>query len=184
MENSRTSFLNFFLDLAKILLISLLIIVPIRYFIAQPFFVRGASMEPSYDNGDYLIVDQISYRFNDPHRGDVIIFRYPENPAQFFIKRIIGLPGETIIIRNGEVTIINSENTEGLVLEEDYLNVLTGGNTETYLAEDEYFVLGDNRQASHDSRKWGALQEDFVIGKVFLRAWPFNKFGRTMEPAY
>jgi len=175
---------SFGMDIAKIVIISLLIIVPIRYFIAQPFFVRGASMEPTYHQGDYLIVDELSYRFNDPQRGEVIIFRFPQNTSQFFIKRIIALPTETIVIKDGSVIIKNEDNPQGFVLEEDYISDVTTGNLEMLLGDNEYFVMGDNRVASHDSRRWGALGETYIIGKVFLRAWPVAQFDLIKKPIY
>jgi len=172
--------LNFFWEILKIVIISLAIIIPIRYFLIQPFFVRGASMDPNFLDGDYLIIDEISYRFSEPERGDVIIFHYPLDPSQFFIKRIVGLPGETVKIEDGK-TFIYSENTpdERIVLDESaYLeDAYTPGNLEISLGKDEYFVLGDNRNASSDSRKWGALGKQYITGRVWVRAWPFNRLG-------
>ncbi len=171
-------------DIVKVLLISLAIVLPIRAYIAQPFVVRGASMEPTYDDRDYLIVDQISYRASAPRRGEVIVFRYPRDPSQFFIKRIIGLPGETIAIARGSVKIINAEYPEGFLLDEPYLE---SGRAETYpesvtaLGEDEYFVLGDNRLASSDSRVWGVLPRRLITGRAFLRAWPVARAGVLVE---
>ncbi|MDX1535674.1 MAG: signal peptidase I [Candidatus Spechtbacterales bacterium] len=179
------SIIDFLSDIAKIVAISLLIIIPIRYFIVQPFFVRGASMEPSYQQGDYLLVDEISYRFSEPERGEVIVFKFPGNTSQFYIKRIIGLPGETIIIKEGEITIQNNKNPEGFVLDEPYINeLMTPGDLEISLESTEYFVLGDNRDASHDSRRWGPLNERFIVGRVLLRAFPFNKFNVIDAPNY
>lgn len=142
-------------------------------------------MEPNYHQGDYLLVDEISYRFNSPQRGEVIIFRFPGNPSQFYIKRIIGLPGETVTIDEGTVIIKESEDGQGFELKEDYLDTVdTSGNLEITLSDSEYFVLGDNRSASHDSRRWGPLGENFIIGKVFLRAWPFDQFDLIEAPNY
>jgi len=161
----------------KIVVISLAIILPIRYYFVQPFFVRGASMEPNFDSGQYLVVNEISYRFGEPKRGEVIVFKYPLNPSQYYIKRIIGLPGETIEIKDGKVYIYNSQFPEGKVLDESaYLpsDTKTPGNLKVALGEKEYFVLGDNRWASSDSRQWGVLPEENIIGRVWVRAWPFN----------
>ena len=175
MFNKITSFLW---ETAKLAVISLVIILPIRYYIIQPFFVLGASMEPNFENGDYLIIDEISYRLNQPQRGDVIVFKYPNNPKQYYIKRIIGLPGEIIAISDEEIIIKNKENLEGFVLKEDYLSgIATNGNISATLGFDEYYVLGDNRGASSDSRMWGALKEEFIVGKALLRAFPFDKAG-------
>ena len=172
--------LSFVWETAKIVLISLAIIIPIRYFIFQPFFVRGASMEPNFENGEYLIIDEISYRFHEPQRGDVIVFRYPKDPSQYYIKRVVGLPKEVIRIEDGKITIFSKENPAGFVLGESYLlegDEFTHGNLEINLDENDYFVLGDNRQASSDSRRWGAVPRQYIIGQAWLRAWPFNKFG-------
>ncbi|MEX1112228.1 MAG: signal peptidase I [Candidatus Andersenbacteria bacterium] len=169
---------RFFWELIKAFLIAVVIIVPIRYFLVQPFFVRGASMEPTYLDGEYLVIDQLSYRFREPRRGEVIVFRYPKQPAQFFIKRIIALPGERVAIHDGQVTIFNDTHPRGVLLDESqYLTdgVRTGGQVEMQLDGDEYFVLGDNRPASSDSRSWGALEKDGIIGRSWVRAYPFDR---------
>ncbi len=135
-------------------------------------------MEPSFQNGNYLIINEISYRFIPPERGEVVVFRFPEDPKQFFIKRVIGLPGETIEIRNNQVRILNEERPSGFVLDEsEYLDPgeFTEGNLKIKLKKGEYFVLGDNRLHSSDSRRWGILPRDFIIGKVFVRAWPLDE---------
>lgn len=167
---------NSFKEILKFALIAIIIVVPIRFFVAQPFIVSGASMESTFSNGQYLIVDQLSYRFNSPKRGDVIIFRYPKDPSKFFIKRIIGLPGESIEIQNKTITIRDENNPGGLVLSEPYLddsNVRSSFITIS-LADNEYFVLGDNRKASSDSRIWGALDEELIIGRALIRLFPIN----------
>jgi len=169
--------LDFIWEILKIVVISLAIIIPIRYFLIQPFFVKGASMEPTYLDGDYLIVDEISYRFEAPQRGEVIIFRYPLDPSQFFIKRIIGLPGEHVSVADDKV-FINDKPLD----ETKYLGgVNTAGNIEVTLKDNEYFVLGDNRNASSDSRKWGEVDKKFIIGRAWLRAWPFNRLGTLLN---
>lgn len=172
-------FFVFVYELLKIVVISLVIIIPVRYFLIQPFYVKGASMEPNFFDHEYLIVDEISYRFSDPERGDIIVFRYPRNPQEYFIKRLIALPGEEVQVKGGEVIVFNDANPEGMVLEESYL----AENTKTYglsedkviLANDEYFVLGDNRNQSKDSRSFGPVNESFIIGKVFFRGFPFDR---------
>lgn len=169
---------KFFWELIKTFLIAMAIIIPIRYFLVQPFFVRGASMEPTFDDGEYLLVDQLSYRFREPHRGEVIVFRYPEQPSQFFIKRIIGLPNETVRIADGQVVIANQQFKSGAVLDESgyLLNGLrTGGQLETKLGAHDFFVLGDNRPASSDSRSWGTLPQSDIIGRTWIRAFPLNR---------
>jgi signal peptidase I len=175
VENSKQSFVGEILNFA---LIALLIVLPIRMFIAQPFIVSGASMETTFSSGQYLIVDQVSYRFDEPTRGDIIIFRYPKDPSKFFIKRIIGIPGDTIDIRGNTVTLTNSENPEGKVLNEPYIHDMAPNTTLTEtLGDNEYFVMGDNRNASSDSRMWGVLQRDKIVGRAFLRLYPLSDVG-------
>src|SRR3990167_8004837 len=141
-------------DFIKFIFIVAVIVVPIRFLVAQPFLVSGASMEPTYHDGDYLIIDEISYRVSDPKKDDVIIFRYPKNPKIFFIKRIIALPNEEIILDGKDIR----------------------------LKDDEYFVMGDNRGASSDSRIWGPVPKKLIGGRSIVRLWPFNKIG--LFPGY
>lgn len=188
------SFLVFVWDFLKIILIALAIILPIRYFLFQPFVVSGSSMEPNFSSGQYLIIDEISYRFNEPGRGDVVVLKYPRDPKQFFIKRIVGLPGEKIEIDNGRVAIYNSDFPQGKTLEETYLtnqgltfphNIeIIGGKKTITLGNDEYFALGDNRLGSSDSRDWGALPKDNIVGRVFVRVLPLESFGKFQRPVY
>ena len=159
-------------DLIKFAVIALAIVIPVRMFIAQPFVVNGDSMFPTFHNKEYLIVDEISYIVRNPARGEVTIFRYPNDPSRFFIKRIIGMPNETIEIKNGVVKIINKENPDGFILEEPYLNEKFT-TTETFTTgNDQYFVMGDNRNRSSDSRSWGVLLKKFMIGRAYLRLLP------------
>lgn len=170
----------FFWELIKIFLLAMVIIVPIRYFLVQPFFVRGASMEPTFLDGEYLVIDELSYRLREPERGEVVVFHYPQLPSQFFIKRIVGLPGETIMVTEGQIVIKNAQHPTGAILDESsYLKnmVRTGGNVSLVLKDDEYFVLGDNREASSDSRSWGSLPRHDIIGRAWLRAFPFTRWG-------
>lgn len=156
--------------------IAFIIVLPIRFFIAQPFIVSGASMEETFHTGEYLIVDQLSYRFHEPKRGDVIVFRYPKDPSKFFIKRIVGVPGDIVEIEGDQVEIMNEEHPEGYVLDEPYVEHMTPGTSITEeLGENEYFVMGDNRDASSDSRMWGVLHRDKIIGQAFLRLFPFTE---------
>jgi signal peptidase I len=154
---------------------SLLMVFFVRTFVAQPFVVNGASMEPTFHTNEYLIVDQLSYELGKPHRGDVIIFRYPLIPSRFFIKRVIALPQETIKISGSKVEIkkVGSDTFE--TLEEPYVTFPKESYEEITLAEDEYFVMGDNRMASLDSRSWGPLKESFIVGKAFIRLFPPSK---------
>jgi signal peptidase I len=178
---------EFIFDLLKIAALSAIIIIPFRIFIAQPFVVSGSSMKPNFHDHDYLIIDQLSYRFGSPQRGDVVVLKYPKDPKQYFIKRIVALPGEKIKFERGYVVIANSENPEGVRLEEPYLasQVETIGKPDfVTLGTSEYFVLGDNRTASSDSRVWGVLPEGDIVGKAWLRVYPFPDFGTFQHPAY
>lgn len=162
-----------FVEIIRFSIIALIIVVPIRMFVAQPFIVSGASMEETFQSGEYLIVDQVSYYLHDPARGDVIVFRYPKDPSKYFIKRIIGLPGDTVKIEGSTVTIINEQNPNGFVIDEPYIKSMSPDNHLTEkLGAREYFVMGDNRDRSSDSRAWGILTEDRIIGKAFLRLFP------------
>ena len=176
---------SFIWELAKVFIIALVIVLPIRYFLFQPFIVKGDSMVPNFHSGDYLIIDEISYRFNAPKRGEVIVFKYPENPSQKFIKRIIGLPGDTVEIKDGQVILYDKDNNQQ-VLEEAYLpsSKETYGNIKVSLGSDQYFVLGDNRPYSSDSRTWGPLPKSNIIGRVFIRVFPLAALGKITLPAY
>ncbi|MBI2677044.1 MAG: signal peptidase I [Candidatus Yanofskybacteria bacterium] len=185
--SERKELLSFFWEVIRIVVISVAIIVPVRYFLVQPFFVRGASMESLFEDGDYLLIDEISYRFRQPQRGEVIVFRAPEDKSQFYIKRIIGLPGEEVQIKDGEITILNKENPKGLDLDESlYLDkgVKTIGNLNISIGPGEYFVLGDNREHSSDSRIWGQVNKKLITGRAFFRAWPFDKVTKFKEVVY
>jgi len=190
---------SFLAEIVKVFFLALLIIAPIRIFLFQPFFVQGASMEPNFEDGEYLIVNELGYKitdiefddikffsvksFKDLKRGDVIVFRYPKNPKQYFIKRVIALPGEKIEIRNDQV-IISQKGSDPIVLDEsEYLaeNEKTSGELTMVLKDDEYFVMGDNRSFSSDSRSWGPVKKENIIGKVLIRAWPFDRVRLYLE---
>ncbi len=187
--------INFFVELFKTILLALLIVLPVKMFVIQPFFVQGYSMEPTFHDGDYLIVKELGYKttaiaagskkiftvkpFEKLKRGEVVVFKNPRNQKQFFIKRIIGLPGERVVISGGRVMIYNRETPQGFILDESsYLppGTKTVPSRNVRLKDDEYFVLGDNRVNSSDSRYWGPLKKDLIIGKVALRAWPLADF--------
>jgi signal peptidase I len=164
-----------FWDLLKFAIIALLIVIPIRMFIAQPFVVSGESMFPTFLDKEYLIVDEISYILGNPHRGDVVIFRYPNDTKRFFIKRIIGLPNEEIKIDGNEITIYNRENPTGFILNEPYIKEDFNVTTSFKTGDNEYYVMGDNRNRSSDSRTWGALPDKLLIGRAFLRLYPIKE---------
>ncbi len=175
-------------EILKIVLVALVIIIPIRYLLIQPFYVNGASMEPTFNDADYIMINEFTYKFIDgPKRGDIVIFRFPNDKKEFFIKRVIGLPEEIIEIENNEVRVFNKENETGLVLDEsDYLasTVHTSSMAPRKLDDNEYFVLGDNRSNSSDSRFWGPVNKSLITGKVFFRAWPFSEPHTFDQPIY
>lgn len=176
MEEEKQAKGEGFKEFIKVVVISLAIVLPIRAYVAQPFIVEGDSMEPNFKDGQYLIIDEISYNFKDPKRGDVIVLRPPLQPSIFFIKRIIGLPGEDVKVESGKI-IISGKDSKRIILNENYLpkGVDTSPDSETKLKDNEYFVMGDNRGRSSDSRSWGPLPKNEITGKVFLRLWPLSK---------
>lgn len=152
----------------------------IRFFIAAPYIVQGASMEPTFQDLNYLIIDRVSYNLGEPHRGDVVVFDLPQNTSKALIKRIIGLPGETVIIQGNTVTIVNDAYPQGFQLNEPYVDAANFGgasNVHTTLGPDQFFVLGDNRNVSADSRVWGTLPREDIVGRVFLRLFPIGGIG-------
>jgi signal peptidase I len=159
------------------LVLAVIIVLPIRLFVAQPFVVEGESMHPTFESADYLIVDELTYHFRAPQRGDVIIFRYPGDPSIFYIKRIIGLPGETVHINHGIVTVAKTNGTN-VTLNEPYVVAEDATYTQdTALASDQYFVMGDNRPQSSDSRVWGPLPRQNIVGRAFVRLLPTSSIG-------
>ncbi len=186
---------DFIVEVVKMFFLALIIIVPVRTFLFQPFIVRGASMEPNFSEKNYLIINEFGYK-NTPvtilgkdfitvaprknlQRHEVVVFRAPHDEKQFYIKRVVGLPGETVEIDHGDVKIYNTQNPDGFVLDESaYLpkGRKTNGTVTMTLGSDEYYVLGDNRPASSDSRMFGPLHKNDVIGRVLLRAWPMGEF--------
>jgi signal peptidase I len=181
--------LSFTWELVKVVVISLAIIIPVRYFLIQPFYVKGASMEPNFHDHEYLIIDEISYRFEPIKRGDIIVFRYPKDPQEYFIKRVIGLPGEKVEVKDGQVYIYNEQFKDGAVLDEKYLapelkTYANAGTDSVTLGPNEYFVLGDNRNSSKDSRSFGAVDKSFITGRVMFRGWPLNRITVFETPAY
>lgn len=195
-------------ELFKTILLVSLMVVFVRFFVIQPFVVLGSSMEPTFHNNEYIFVEEISSRIIGIKRGDIVIFKHPENscsafvnsnffnrtflqgPCTNFIKRIIGLPGETVIIKDGAVSIKNNESAGGFTLDEKYIpkdeNYKLKGEITRTLGKDEFFTLGDNRQpnASLDSREWGALPKNHIIGKAWLRLLPADKFGLVKHYNY
>lgn len=172
-DKESTSYQIF--DLVRFIFICLAIVVPVRIFIAQPFIVQGSSMVPTIENGEYFIVDRISYRINGPQRGDVVVLRPPHDPKTFYIKRVIGLPGETVSFQQENVVVTNGD-TDAVTLQEPYINrPLIKPLPPVVLGEDEYYVMGDNRPDSQDSRYFGPLDGDKIVGRAWLRIFPLSK---------
>lgn len=164
-------------ELATFAFIAVCIIYPFRKYVAEPYIVSGASMSPTFETGHYLIIDKVSYKFKAPQRDDVIVMKFPEDTSRDFIKRIIGLPGETVQIKDGVVTIINREYPDGLKLDESFVKYPKLDNTTVTLSTREYFVMGDNRAGSYDSRSWGPLPIEDIIGKPLLQLYPLDHIG-------
>ncbi len=183
-----------------------LFVVFFRYFVIQPFYIVGNSMNPGFLQGEYLFIDEASYYLRAPARGEVVVFKHPESgcnefveghklwsriaqgPCTSYIKRVIGLPGETVTLKNGKFTIRNKENPSGFTLTENYIQpgVITLGDQTVTLPKDQFYVVGDNREAnqSYDSRQWGPLKREYVTGKAWLRLLPATKLGFISKARY
>jgi signal peptidase I len=159
----------------RFLAVVIFIILPIRLWVAEPFIVSGDSMYPTFQNHDYLIIDSLSYKIGNPERYDVIVFRYPLDTSRYFIKRVIGLPGETVTIHNKKIVVTGDAYPEGVTIDLPHLDVYTQGEITSTLGPDEYFVLGDNRPVSSDSRVWGSLKKEYIVGKPVVRLYPFRE---------
>lgn len=179
-------FFSSLLEIAEIALVAVGAVFLIRGFLIQPFLVSGSSMIPTFSDGDYLLIDQITYRFREPERGEVIVFRSPSDQSTYFIKRIIGLPGETVKISDGNIVVVGGTKFREEILEEDYLpvGVSTRGDGDFALGNDEYLLLGDNRSYSFDSRSWGPLKAKDIVGFARLRLWPITELSAFAAPVY
>ncbi|MFA6594093.1 MAG: signal peptidase I [Candidatus Buchananbacteria bacterium] len=175
---------EFIWEMVRVAIISLVIILPVRYFLIQPFYVKGASMEPNFYDHEYLIIDEISYRFNEPQRGDIVVFKYPKDTKQYFIKRVVGLPGDKVKIQDNAVYINGEKLGETYLLAGTETVLPVRGYGEVTLAEDEYFLLGDNRGQSLDSRIFGSVKKDLIVGRTWIRGWPFSRFTVFSTPEY
>ncbi len=173
-------------EIIKVVVLAGITIALIRYFLFKPFYVKGASMEPNFQDNQYLIIDELTYRFRAPERGEIIVFHYPPDPSEYFLKRVIGLPGEHIKIADGQVTIYNSQHPEGLVLDETYLpkGLQTSGSVDMVLGPTQYFVMGDNRPYSFDSRSFGPIDRSVIVGRAVFRGWPLNDLELFSPPSY
>ncbi|HUX35581.1 MAG TPA: signal peptidase I [Candidatus Paceibacterota bacterium] len=179
-------FFSSILEIIEITAVAFAAVFLIRTYLVQPFLVSGSSMVPNFSDGDYLLVDELTYHFRAPERGEVVVLKYPKNESVYFIKRIIGLPGERVVIKNNQITIFNQENKNGLVLDEKYLpaNLGSFGDAEFDVPNDSYFVMGDNRPYSFDSRSWGMLPKTDIVGLVQFRLWPPASIKVFAAPSY
>lgn len=186
LETPRAKAIGMALELVQVLAVSLAIIIPVRWFLIQPFYVQGASMEPNFFDHEYLIIDELSYRIGNPDRGDVVVFHYPNDTKQFFIKRVIGMPGETVEIADGKVKIYNDRHPNGVMLDESaYLDQdFTAASQTVTLKADEFYLLGDNRSSSLDSRFFGPVKRSFVVGRVWVRGYPVDRWKHFEHQAY
>ena len=187
MIDSLKSVFGVFWDFIEAIVFALAIFVVVYLFLIQPNQVKGGSMYPTFKDGQFIFTDKVTYRFGPPKRGDVVVFRSPKNSEIDFIKRIIGLSGETIKISAGKVYV------NGALLDEsDYLGLdvntgpeaALGENQEFVIPEGKYFVMGDNREHSSDSRDFGPVVPSEFVGRVFFRCWPISDFGKTETPQY
>jgi signal peptidase I len=178
---------EFIWETAKVVIIALVIILPIRYYLVQPFFVKGQSMFPTFHDKEYILVDKWTYRTSKPQRGEVVVFRAPTNPNDFFIKRIVGLPGERVVVESDSIRIYNAEFPNGFTLDEaTYLpdSYFTAGMIDRTLEAEEYFLFGDNREHSSDSRAFGPVTKDAFAGAAWLRLWPLDRIGFIEDTVY
>lgn len=180
----------FLAEIVQVVTVALIIIFAVRYFLIKPFVVKGASMQPNFYDSEYLIIDELTYRFREPERGEVVVFHPPtkaggiEPSAQYYIKRIIGLPGEKVEVHNGVITIYNDDHPNGVVLDEPYIGEYTDGDISRPIPENEYFLLGDNRTNSLDSRVFGPVPISNIIGKVWFRGFPLDRAATIASPIY
>jgi len=174
----------FFLEVIKVVVLAAITIIVVRSFLFKPFVVEGQSMEPNYYEREYLLIDELSYHLRDPHRGEVVVLRAPVIQKEYYLKRVIGLPGEKIKIENNKVIIYNDGFPQGKVVQESYLDESTTGSISVQLGPDEYFVMGDNRNESYDSRKFGAVQKNSIVGRTWVRGYPFDRITVFKAPTY
>jgi len=190
-EHPVTYFFRYVYEIVKTVIVVLVFALIIRTFLVQPFVVDGSSMEPTFHNHEYLMVEKLNFAFHSPQRGDIVVFKYPLNPSLNYVKRIIGVPGDRVVIAQGKVTVYNNLNPNGLALNEAYIprdlqTKVSGELSEHTWSVDQnsYFVLGDNRDHSDDSRSWGLVPQPNIVGKVWLTVYPFEDFGVVHHAAY
>ena len=173
------SFLSIVWEFIKAVFLLLVLFLILRYLLLQPFLIDGSSMEPNFHDKEYLLIEKASYHITAPKRGDVVIFRPPNNLESFYIKRIVGIPEDRVIIKDGRITILNSKHPNGAIMIESYLpkEQKTEKNLDILLNQGQFFVLGDNRNNSSDSREFGPVPRDNISGRAFFVVVPFSNFG-------
>lgn len=177
---------GFFFDIIQVVVFAVALFLFMYLLLFQPHKIKGDSMQPNYPDGEYLLTDKVTYRFNEPKRGDVVVFAAPTENGDEYIKRIIGLPSETVSIQNGKVYINDK------LLEENYLSstqytsggAFLGNNSSVTVPNSEYFVLGDNRPYSSDSRSWGFVPKNKITGRAWFIYWPLSKIGNVTKVEY
>ena len=174
----------FFLELVKIAILAGITIALVRFFLFKPFYVKGQSMEPNFYEKDYLIIDELSYRFREPQRGEVVVFKAPVTQEDYYLKRIVGLPGERVKVGDGKLVVYNDDYPQGVLVEEIYLDETTPGSNMITLGPDQYYVMGDNRDASYDSRRFGPINKRDIVGRAWVRGWPFTRVSTFDTPDY
>jgi len=178
---------TFFLDIIETIVIALAIFVVVYLFLVQPHQVKGLSMFPRFNDAEYILTNKVSYRLHTPQRGDVVVFKSPQNPEVDFIKRIIGLPGEKIKVMNGKIYINGVSLDESVYLPNDFVTnagAFAKEGQEITVPSEEYFCVGDNRNHSSDSREWGFVPVKDIVGKAWLRYWPLNRLGFVPHERY
>lgn len=175
LESKAKSRARLFIENILYIATAVVLAMIVQQFIIRPFVVSGESMDPTLSSGDYLLIDEVTYRFNEPERGDVVVFRAPPEPTKFFIKRVIGLPGDTVSIKGKIINITNMDNPKGFTLSEDFITHESSNDITVKVPADEYFVMGDNRAGSFDSRSWGTLPKENLRGRALLRLLPLKE---------
>jgi len=189
LEFLRNKILPLILFLGELIILIVLAYFTVRLihtFVFQPYYVVGPSMEPNFYDQDYLLIDKISYHFSTPERGEIVIVKMPNNQKSLIIKRVIGLPGETVKVLDGKVYIFNDQYPSSARLSEPYLleGLETKGEIERKLGLNEYFVMGDNRPVSYDGRSFGPIDKSLIVGRTLFRVWPFSHIKFFGDPTY
>jgi signal peptidase I len=186
-------FLASLLEVVEIAVIAVAAVFIVRTYLVQPFLVSGTSMVPTFNNNDYVLTDELTYHFRAPERGEVVVFHDPQDWSTYFIKRVIGLPGDRVVVKDNKITVYDTAHPNGFVLDESYLpqGTVTSCNPndnkescDVTLSSSSYFVLGDNRAFSFDSRSWGTLPAKNIVGLVRFRLWPLNELQAFAAPQY